>query len=210
MLSAPPRQPIPSLADQPLEIETARLKLRPLALSDVDDLWTHASDPKVSPYMAWSAHKDRAETAAFVEAQIEARTKGTDLVWAIVHDGHASGCIGLHGITWTFRAWRIDRAELGYWIGIPLWDQGYMTEAATAVTRWAFETFGLHKITIGCIEGNQASQKIIEKLGYRFLCKQEDDVWRDGRWWNHLRYEMLAAEWGDTARTMRFSRPRPP
>ncbi len=208
MLSAPPRLPIPALADHSLVIETQRLKLRPLEPTDVDDLWTHASDPKLSPLMSWSAHKDRAETKAFVEGQIAARAKGTDLAWAIEHEGRASGCIGLSGITWTMRAWRIDRAELGYWLAIPLWKQGYMTEAATAATRWAFETLGLHKITIGCIEGNEASKKIIEKLGYRFLCKQDDDVWRDGKWWNHLRYEMLAAEWGDTARTMRFSRPR--
>jgi RimJ/RimL family protein N-acetyltransferase len=205
--SAAPSPSIPKLAELPQVIETARLILRPLEPRDADDLWTHASDPAVSRYMAWATHRDKHETRAFIDAQIEARARGTDLAWAIVpsgHDGRASGCIGLHGITWTFRAWRIDRAELGYWLGAPLWARGLMTEAATAATTWAFETLGLHKITIGCIEGNRASQKIIEKLGYRFLAKHEDDVWRDGRWWNHLRYELLASEWNDVARTRRF------
>jgi RimJ/RimL family protein N-acetyltransferase len=208
--SAPPRAPIPNLADLSLVIDTSRLKLRPLVESDVDDLWPHASDPDLSAFMSWSAHKDRAETKAFVDAQIDGMRRGTDLTWAIEHEGKVWGCISFGGIKWTFRAWRIDRAELGYWLAIPMWGQGYISEAALAATRWGFETLGLHKITIGCIEGNRASQRIIEKIGYRFLCKQEDDVWRDGKWWNHLRYEMTAAEWGDTARTMRFSRPRPP
>ena len=76
-----------------------------------------------------------------------------------------------------------------------------------AVTQWAFETLGLHKVTIGCIEDNVASKRVIEKIGFRYLCRQEDDVWRDGRWWAHLRYELTAAEWGDTTRTLRFTRP---
>jgi RimJ/RimL family protein N-acetyltransferase len=204
--SAPPRPQIPSLVELPLVVDTPRLKLRPIALSDIDDLWPHVSNPEVAKFMSWAAHRDRAETETFIARNLEGLSHNTDLAWAIVIDGKASGIAGLHGITWGFRAWRIDRAELGYWLGAPYWGQGYMSEAALAATRWAFETLGLHKITIGCIEGNVASQKIIEKLGYRFLAKHEDDVWRDGRWWNHLRFELTAAEWGDTARTMRFTR----
>jgi ribosomal-protein-alanine N-acetyltransferase len=210
MTSGPPRTDIPNLAELPLVIETQRLVLRPLAETDVDDLWPHVSDPDVSRLLSWSAHADKSETLEFLRSQYEARTKGTDLVWAIEHDGRASGCIGLHGIRWTFRAWRLDRAEIGYWLAKPLWNQGLMSEAATAATRWAFETLGLHKITIGCIEDNTASKKIIEKIGYRYLCKQEDDVWRDGRWWGHLRYELTSGEWADSSRTLRFNKPRPP
>jgi RimJ/RimL family protein N-acetyltransferase len=156
--------------------------------------------------MSWDAHKDRDETRGFVRQQIASLARGTGVTWAIVIDGRAHGCIGLSGITWEFRAWRIDRAELGYWLGKPYWNQGLMSEATLAATRWGFETLGLHKITIGCIDGNAASQRVIEKLGFRFLACAEDDVWRDGRWWSHLRYELTATEWGDAALTRRFSR----
>lgn len=210
MESAPPRTPIPNLADLPLALDTPRLKLRPLSFADLEDLQPHVTDPKLSKYLSWAAHASRTETEAWIKTCTDGLAKGTDLVWSIVIDGKASGCIGLGGITWTFRAWRIDRAELGYWLAIPHWGHGYMSEAALAATRFGFETLGLHKITIGCIEGNVASQKIIEKIGYRFLARFEDDVWRDGQWWNHFRYELTAAEWSDSARTMRFSRRPPP
>jgi ribosomal-protein-alanine N-acetyltransferase len=157
--------------------------------------------------MAWAAHKDLEETREWVATQVAARAAGTDLTWALVHEAKPIGVVTLGGIKWTFRAWRLDRAELGYWMGRPFWGQGLMAEAATAATRWGFETLGLHKITIGCIEGNAASKKIIERIGYRYLCKMEDDVWRDGRWWSHLRYEMTASEWADSTRTLRFNRP---
>ncbi len=199
--------PIPNLDTLDAVITTPRLVLRPLEPRHADELFPYASDPDVARTMSWNAHADLDETRAWVDMMIRERARQSELVWAIEHAGKAIGAIGLGRITWTFRAWRVDRAELGYWLGKPFWRQGMMGEAALAATGWAFETMRLHKITIGCIDGNIASQKIIEKLGYRFLAMFEDDVWRDERWWNHRRYELTSAEWRDVARTQRFRRP---
>lgn len=207
MASAPPRPGIPTLTDLPLVLETPRLVLRPLALGDADALHPLAADPEVSRMMSWEPHRDRAETVAFLERMIAAREAGTSCGWAIVIDGTPAGVISLDQITWQLRAWRIDRAELGYWLGRPRWGQGYMSEAATAALRFAFEELGLHKVTIGCIDGNDASRSIIEKLGFRFLALHQDDVFRSGRWWDHRRYELTASEWADSTRTLRFRRP---
>jgi [ribosomal protein S5]-alanine N-acetyltransferase len=221
MPGSPPPGELPDLTELELTIATARTVLRPIEPRHADELFEHASDPEVARMMSWHAHADRAETAEYVERCIADRLRQTDLVWAIEHAGKAIGTVGFGGIKWTFRAWRIDRAELGYWIGRPFWGRGIVSEVAAAVATWGFGTLGLHKITIGCIDGNVASQRIIEKLGFRFLALFPDDVWRDGRWWDHRRYELTAAEPrmesagpgpadSDAAsRTQRFSRPRP-
>lgn len=206
--SPPPRPTIPKLDELPNVIETPRLRLRPLALTDVDDLWPHVSDPALTPFMNWAAHTAKEETRTFVAGTTERVAAGTAMVWAIEHEGHASGLIGLHDIQWGKVALRVDRAELGFWLGIPLWNQGFMTEAAQGITRWGFETLRLHKVTVGCIEDNAASRRVIEKVGFRFVGRCEEDVWRDGRWWAHLRYELTAGEWGDMSRTLRFTRPK--
>jgi RimJ/RimL family protein N-acetyltransferase len=210
MASAPPRVPIPKVSDLPLIIETPRLVLRPLELGDADALLPFASDPEVSKMLSWDPHKDRSETVAFLERVIAARTEGTSIAWAIVFEGQVVGVISIDGIRWEFRAWRMDKAEIGYWLGRPFWGRGLMSEAATAALRFAFEMLGLHKVTIGCVEGNEASRAIIEKLGFRFLAIQQEDFYRFGRWWDHRRYELTASEWGDSTRTLRFNRPRPP
>lgn len=207
MASAPPRQPIPRIADLPLIVETPRLVLRPLELADADALFAHASDAEVSKWMAWDPHEDRGVTVAFLERMIAAREAGTSVGWAILIDDKPAGVISLDSITWQFRAWRVDRAEMGYWLGRPFWGQGYMSEAATSALRFAFETLGLHKVTIGCVEGNEPSRAIIEKLGFRFLAMYQDDFFRFGKWWDHRRYELTASEWGDSTRTLRFRRP---
>jgi ribosomal-protein-alanine N-acetyltransferase len=223
MPGSPAPGDIPELLALDLDIATARTVLRPLEPRHADELFEYASDPEVAKMMSWNAHVDRTETAEYVERCIADRLRQTDIVWAIEHDGKAIGTVGFGGIKWTFRAWRIDRAELGYWIGRPFWRQGLVSEVAHAAAAWGFDTLRLHKITIGCIDGNVASQRIIEKLGFRFLSIFDDDVWRDGRWWNHRRYELTASEWNqmksagpapadgdDAARTQRFSRPRRP
>jgi len=60
-------------------------------------------------------------------------------------------------------------AELGHWIAPPLHGRGYMTEAARAVVDAAFTQLALHKVVVGCLAENVRSQRVIEKLGFRFV-----------------------------------------
>jgi [ribosomal protein S5]-alanine N-acetyltransferase len=208
MLSAPPRDPVPSLEELPLVIDAPRVRLRPQLASDADAFFPYVSDPELSRYVTWSAHTKIEQTREWLREGAEMIAKGTDMIWTIEHEGAPVGCIGLHGIRWDVRAVRSDKAELGFWIARPHWGKGLMTEAATAATRWAFETLGLHKVTVGCFEENVGSKRVIERVGFRYLCRFEEDLWRDGRWHAHLRFELISSEWADSTRTLRFSRPR--
>jgi ribosomal-protein-alanine N-acetyltransferase len=208
-LSPPPRGGIPRLDELDLVLVTQRLRLRAFEDRDVEDLWPLVSDPELPRMMSWTAHTDRTQTAGFIGWTREALAKGSDATWAIELDGRAVGCISLDGIQFTLRALRVDRAELGYWIAPALWGQGLVTEAAQAVVRCGFETIGLHKLTVRCFAENAASRRVIEKLGFRLIGRLEDDIWRDGRWWSVLRYELISSEWSDVSTTMRVTRPHP-
>jgi RimJ/RimL family protein N-acetyltransferase len=203
MPSSPPRPNIPKLSAIDHVIQTARLVLRPWTDADVDAIWPVVSDPEFPRQMSWTAHRDRAETLAWLQDRT-----GNDLIaWAIEHEGMAVGSITLDDVCWKLRAWRVDRAELGYWLAPSRWRSGLMTEAAHAVVRHAFDVIGLHKITVGCFADNIASRRVIEKVGFRFVGRLEDDVWRDGKWHAHLRYELTAQEWPDVHTTTRVQRP---
>jgi ribosomal-protein-alanine N-acetyltransferase len=207
--SAPPRPAIPKLSELHLVIETARLTIRPYSEADAEAIWPIVSQADFPKHMSWAAHKDIEETRAFVRGQPAGIANNTDATWAIEIDGRAQGAIGLNGIRWQVGAQRVDRAELGYWLAPAHWGKGLMTEAATAVVRFGFETIGLHKVTTRCYAENVASRRVIEKVGFRFLGRAEEDVWRDGRWYAHLVYELTSPEWPDVHTTMRVSRPRP-
>jgi len=208
-MSAPPRPTIPTLSALPLELETPRLTLRPWTATDADveAMWPYASDPEFPKLMSWAAHRDKAETRAFLDGVVKQLADGGGITWAIVHAGKVAGSISLMGIRWQLAAWRIDRCELGYWLAPPLWGKGLMTEAAHHALLFGFDTLGLHKITVGCLAQNIGSRRVIEKLGFRHIGVHEDDVWRDGAWHAHLRYELTAARWSDVSTTMPISRP---
>jgi RimJ/RimL family protein N-acetyltransferase len=208
MASAPPRSPIPRIAELDLVIETARLRLRPFTERDVDDIWPFVSDPAFPAKMSWAAHTDRSETRAFVERANRGIADNTGATWAIEHAGKAVGCVGFHDICWQVRALRLDRGDLGYWLAPALWGQGLMTEAAHAVVRYGFDTVGLHKVTVSCLAHNAPSRRVIEKVAFRYVGRSEEDIWRDGAWHAHLRYELTAPEWPDVHTTMRVQRPK--
>ncbi len=204
-----PRTMIPRITELSLVIETGRLKLRPFTEADVDAIFPIVSQHDFSKFMSWTAHTERAQTLAFIEGSLAVAAQNEGVVWAIEHDGKAVGCIGLDGVIWQVRALRYDRAELGYWLAPALWRQGLMTDAASAVVRFAFEKIGLHKVTTRCFVENHASRRVIEKTGFRFVGRAEDDVFRDDRWHTQLLYEMTEPEWPDVHTTMRLNRPRP-
>lgn len=206
-MSAPPCPEIPNVGALPLELETTRLRLRPFTADDAEALWPFVSDPALPRQMTWAAHADPAETRAWIEHVTQARAAGTDLHWAIVHDGKLVGDISLLQIRWQLRALRVDRAELGFWLAPALWRKGLMTEAAHHVLLFAFDTLGLHKVTVGCFEDNVGSRRVIEKVGFRFVGRLEEDAWRDGAWHGQLRYELTAHQWSDVSTTMPISRP---
>jgi ribosomal-protein-alanine N-acetyltransferase len=208
-VAAPPRATIPKLSELTLEITTPRLRLRPWTASDedVDAMWRYAKEPEFPKLMSWEAHRDKAETRAFLEHGTASREPQTGVAWAIEHAGATVGSIALMGITWQHAAWRVDRAELGFWLGTELWGKGLMTEAARHVLLFGFDSIGLHKITTGCLEQNIGSRRVLEKVGFRLVGRRDEDVWRDGAWHAHLRYELTAAQWSDVSTTMPISRP---
>ena len=209
LLSAPPRVKITKLDELDLVLTTGRLRLRPLLESDVDAIWPYVSNPQLCRLASWRAHTDRSQTREQIQRFTEGFAKGACVPWAIEHDGRVIGCINLEGIQYELRAWRINRAELGYWIAPEYWGTGMMTEAASAVLRCTFEMIGLHKLAGGCIAETIGSRRVIEKLGFRPVGRLEDDVWHDGRWWSILRYELTASEWSNVSSTTRVNRPHP-
>jgi ribosomal-protein-alanine N-acetyltransferase len=206
--ASPPRAEIPRLDELDLVLVTARLRLRPFADADVDELWPFVSDPELPRMMTWAAHTDRSQTAAFIQSTRESLASGTGATWAIEVDGRVMGVISLDDIRFVAAALRIDSADLGYWIAPALRRTGLVTEATLAVVRCGFDDIGLHKIRVRCVEENVASRRVIEKVGFRLVGRQEDDSWRDGRWWSMLSYELTSSAWNDAAATVRVRRPR--
>ena len=63
---------------------------------------------------------------------------------------------------------RDETAELGYWLGIPHWGEGYATEAAHAVIDYTFGAFDYSALHSGARVTNPASRRVLEKCGFQW------------------------------------------
>jgi RimJ/RimL family protein N-acetyltransferase len=85
-------------------------------------------------------------------------------------------------------------AELGYWIGVPYWGNGYATEAALAVVRYGFETLRLHRIFASHFANNPASAGVLKKIGMRHEGCMRAHVLKWGKFLDLEMYGMLATD----------------
>jgi ribosomal-protein-alanine N-acetyltransferase len=75
-----------------------------------------------------------------------------------------------------------DRAELGYWIGVPYWGHGYATEASKLLIKFGFEEKELNKIWAAAFTRNPASTKVMEKAGMTYEGTFRQHVIKNGKY----------------------------
>lgn len=175
-------------------LKTGRLVLRPLGLQDVDLVWPDIADREISKYMAWEAHTERSQTLEFLKAEVERRETSKGVTWAILKNDSFCGIVSLIGLVSNHRALTYNKAELAYWLSRKYQGQGIMLEAAHCVTQFGFEKLGLHKICVSHFSTNEASEKLIKRLGFRYIGEQLEEFQKNGVWHNHKNYELLDNE----------------
>ena len=83
-------------------------------------------------------------------------------------------------------------ATIGYWMGEPNANRGYMTKAMRAVVPYAFGALRLHRLEAACLPHNASSIRLLEKLGFRREGLARGLVCINGRWQDHLVFALLA------------------
>lgn len=81
--------------------------------------------------------------------------------------------------------------SLGYWIGMPFAQRGYMTAAVRALVPAAFDVLRLHRVEAACIPTNLASVRLLEKTGFRREGYARSYLCINGTWQDHLLYARL-------------------
>lgn len=147
-------------APLPLEIVTARLRLRPWALGDVDNVFAYAQDPEWSRFLRLlPVPYTRPDAERFLARQLLANPT-EHVAWAMELDGRAIGGIDLR---FNFAS---ALAEIGYSLARVHWRRGLCTEAARAVIDMTFTAYpDLNRIHARADNRNTASQRVMEKLG---------------------------------------------
>ena len=156
-------------------LETERLHLRPLSRADSPAIFRIRSDAEAMRFWDWPAAKDPRAVDETVAAQIDDMEAGRSLYWAACLNDAAIGCCDLSEIDAHH-----GRAELGYIFARPYWGHGFAKEAMAAVVGYAFGTLGLWRLSARIHSKNEASRRLLTRLGFSYEGTLAGYVVRDG------------------------------
>ena len=176
-----------------MELETARLRLREFVIDDVDALYEMESDPEVLHYVTYGP-STRADCIRDIEFHIAQQTSARREIFHLaVTQKPYTRCIGWCGIAITNTRHR--EGEIGYALALGEWNNGFATEAAAAVLDFAFHKLMLHRIFATTHPENQASQRVLGKLGMQLEGVLRGNKWQRTAWRDSNLYAILAEEW---------------
>jgi len=115
----------------------------------------------------------------------------TEVVWGIFAEGKHVGSTAISRIDWRNR-----HGMTGIVIGDRgCWGRGIASEAMTMRTHYAFEELGLEKLLTQVVEGNVASRRALERVGYATVGIYRHHEFRHNRWWDMWIGELLREDW---------------
>lgn len=179
----------PVLIDMALPVETPRLVIRPpqagdgaLATAAKKESWDD-----LTRWMDWAIKEPDEFSDEITMREAQARfILRTDLMMLGIEktSGQPVVFTGLHRIDWHARIF-----EIGYWVRKSAQGQGYATEAAHALTHYAFKALNARKVVICHAEGNEKSAAVIRRLGFAHEATERyGSTLPDGRVVDHYRY----------------------
>ena len=163
-------------------LRTERLTLRPGTARDADPTWSYRRLDSVNEWLTGRPDDLDGYRERFTEP---ARLAATVVV-----------VLG-HDVIGDFMLRREDAgAELGWVLDPTVTGHGYATEAVRELLRHCFEDLGVRRVTASCFLGNEASWRLMERVGMRReLHAVRDSLHRSGRWLDTVGYAILDEEW---------------
>jgi RimJ/RimL family protein N-acetyltransferase len=175
-------------------IETERLRLRPFTRGDVDAVFAYRQRDDVARYLF-----DEPMSRESCAEAVQARTTQTawyeegDKILLAVERKKDLQMIG--EVSLILRNEIARQAEIGYIFHPDFHRSGYATEAARALMQLGFHGAGLHRVFARCDARNEASYRLMERLGMRREAHFREHVLVKGVWDEELIYAIIEDEW---------------
>lgn len=178
-------------------METNRLRLEPIKVTDAELLWPHVTNPKITRFLTWDPHTSIEQTRSLIKRLMEDREKNKGITWSIFHkeSGDYCGMFSIIDIMSVHRNVVYDRGELACWCAPKYQLDGVMLESGKAVTEFGFRKLQLHKIRNAHISTNLASERLITKMGYKFYGEEKEAYQKEGIWYHMKWYQLLSNEY---------------
>jgi RimJ/RimL family protein N-acetyltransferase len=149
-------------------IHGSRIIVRLWSDSDAEALFAAIDKARshLKPWMDWvDRHHEPADTRDSITRWLIEFTRRENIALGIfdrADNATVLGATGFHNLDWT-----VPAVEIGYWVIPEVQGQGYVTEAVSLLTDFAFAEFNANRISIHCDPRNERSKRVAERLGYQ-------------------------------------------
>jgi [ribosomal protein S5]-alanine N-acetyltransferase len=164
-----------------------RVTLRPLGRGDQDD-FLHLVAASVALHHPWMSLPATPQEFQAYLTRYE-RPDEDSLLICVCETGAIAGVVNINGII----RGRFQCGSLAYAAFVPMAGRGYMSEGLNLVLRYAFEQLRLHRLEAQIQPGNQASLRLVQRLGFRNEGNSPDLLFIDGAWRDHQRWAITTS-----------------
>ena len=168
-----------------LILETKRLILRPLEISDAADMFAMDKNPNVHKYLWQKPSKSIEEsikTIEYVRNQYERNNIGR-FATILKDTGEFIGWTGIKFIDDHIENGNTNFFDYGYRLNDKFWGKGYATEATHFWLNYGFNQMKIETMNAYTHAENGASNHILEKCGMQFMENYFDKDSVLWKWW---------------------------
>jgi RimJ/RimL family protein N-acetyltransferase len=177
-----------------LKLETDRLLLRPLRMSDVQVFSEYRSDPQVACFQGWTTPYTTAQARQFIK-EMRVTQPGTPGKWYQLAIEIKDGRRMIGDCAYCILESDAMQAEIGFTLARQHQGQGYAGEAVHRLLDYLLIENHLHRVRANCDAENLASARLLERLGMRREAHLIESLWFKGRWSSEYWYAVLRREW---------------
>lgn len=176
-------------------LNTTRLHIRKLTLSDLSDFHDYRSNPDVAKYQGFDVYTLQ-KAKAFIQEQ-ENKVFGKAGQWTQygLEEKATQKIIGDCAIKLHKQDTRI--AEVGVTISHRAQQQGFAKEALVAILSYLFDVQKVHRVVEIMDAENIGAIQLMESIGFRQEGHFIENIFFKGKWGSEYQYALLKREWDD-------------
>ncbi|MGO4105891.1 GNAT family N-acetyltransferase [Leifsonia sp. YAF41] len=130
------------------------------------------------------------DTRSSIRSLLTHSRSGHGLPFIVEYEGQLAGQLNVSSISWG----SLSSATIGYWVGERFAGKSITPTAVALATDYCFYQLGLHRMEICIRPENEASLRVVEKLGFRYEGLRRRYIHINGDWRDHFCFGLVAEE----------------
>ena len=168
-----------------LLLETNRLILRPLELSDAENLFELNKNPNVHKYL-WQKPEEVIDESIKVIEYVQRQYASNNIgryATILKETGEFIGWTGIKFVNDHIENGNTNFYDYGYRLDEKFWNKGFATEASVFWLDYGFNQMKIDKMNAYTHAENGASNHILQKVGMKFMEDYPDENGINWKWW---------------------------